>query len=59
MVGAYHSHPASAPAPSESDVAESSGGRDFLYVIVSPADGELRGYYLTNDEVMFVDLVIT
>jgi proteasome lid subunit RPN8/RPN11 len=59
VVGAYHSHPASPPVPSESDIAEASGGRDFLYVIVSPADGELRGYYLTGNDVIFVDLLAT
>jgi proteasome lid subunit RPN8/RPN11 len=57
VIGAYHSHPATAPAPSESDIAEGSGGSDFLYLIVSPADGELRGYYLKNNNVMYVDLV--
>jgi proteasome lid subunit RPN8/RPN11 len=59
VMGAYHSHPSGAPAPSESDIAEASGGRDFLYVIVAPADGDLRGYFLTDNEVIFVDLVVT
>jgi [CysO sulfur-carrier protein]-S-L-cysteine hydrolase len=59
VVGAYHSHPSSPPAPSESDIAEATGGRDFLYVIVSPADGGLRGYYLTGNDVIFVDLLAT
>jgi proteasome lid subunit RPN8/RPN11 len=58
VIGAYHSHPSSAPAPSESDLAEASGGRDFLYVIVSPVRDELRGYYLINREVTFVDLLV-
>jgi len=57
VIGAYHSHPASPATPSESDIAEASGGRDFLYVIVSPIAGELRGYYLKNGEVNYVDLI--
>jgi proteasome lid subunit RPN8/RPN11 len=57
VIGAYHSHPASAPMPSESDIAEASGGRDFLWVIASPAEGELRGYYLRDGEIVFVDFV--
>ena len=36
VVGAYHSHPSSAPVPSTTDIAEASSGADFLYVIVSP-----------------------
>jgi proteasome lid subunit RPN8/RPN11 len=59
VVGAYHSHPASPPAPSEWDIAEATGARDFLYVIVSPADGELRGYYLRGREVIVVELAAT
>ena len=35
VVGAYHSHPASPPQPSESDIAEANWGPDFLYLIVS------------------------
>jgi proteasome lid subunit RPN8/RPN11 len=57
VIGAYHSHPASAALPSPSDIAEATGGSDFLYVIVSPASGETRGYFLKNREVLFVELV--
>jgi proteasome lid subunit RPN8/RPN11 len=38
VVGAYHSHPVGDPLPSTSDIEEASGGRDFLYVIVSPTE---------------------
>jgi proteasome lid subunit RPN8/RPN11 len=57
VIGAYHSHPAGIPAPSPSDIAEASGGRDFLYVIVSPATGEAGGYFFRNGEVVLAELV--
>jgi proteasome lid subunit RPN8/RPN11 len=57
VIGAYHSHPASAAMPSPSDIAEATGGSDFLYVIVSPARGEATGYFLKNGEVVFAELV--
>ena len=57
VAGAYHSHPAGTPVPSESDVAETSGGPDFLYVIASPASGDVRGYRLKNGAVEPVELV--
>ena len=44
VVGAYHSHPASAPVPSATDIAEANNGNDFLYVIVSPLSDEVRAY---------------
>ena len=44
VVGAYHSHPASAPVPSATDVAEANSGSDFLYVIVSLAGEDVRAY---------------
>src|SRR5260221_935361 len=58
VIGAYHSHPASAPTPSPSDVEEATGGSDFLYVIVSPASGEAAGYFLKNGEVVVAELVL-
>ncbi len=48
VVGAYHSHPASPPEPSETDLAEATYPH-FLYVIVSLADRtreEVRAYRL-------------
>ena len=44
VVGAYHSHPASAPVPSATDITEANSGPDFLYVIVSPEAQEVRGF---------------
>ena len=44
VVGAYHSHPSSAPVPSPTDVAEANNGSDFLYVIVSLLNEDVRGY---------------
>ena len=59
VIGAYHSHPASAPTPSPSDIAEASGGADFIYVIVSPVkpEGEVFAYTLKNGNVVPVELV--
>jgi [CysO sulfur-carrier protein]-S-L-cysteine hydrolase len=44
VIGVYHSHPASAPVPSEADIAEANGGSNFLYVIVSLVTDEVRVY---------------
>lgn len=57
VTGAYHSHPASAPAPSPTDIAEATGGPDFLYVIVSPEGAQVRAYYLKNGDVNLLELV--
>jgi len=44
VVGAYHSHPSSTPVPSATDIAEADSGSDFLYVIVSLVDEDVRAY---------------
>ncbi len=44
VVGAYHSHPSSPPMPSPTDVAEAQSGSDFLYVIVSLANEDVRAF---------------
>ena len=44
VIGAYHSHPSSAPVPSPTDIAEANSGPDFLYVIVSLVDEDVRAY---------------
>jgi proteasome lid subunit RPN8/RPN11 len=44
VIGAYHSHPSSAPIPSATDIAEANSGSDFLYVIVSLIADEVRAY---------------
>jgi proteasome lid subunit RPN8/RPN11 len=44
VIGAYHSHPASAPVPSETDIAEANSGADFLYVIVSLVGEDVRAF---------------
>jgi desampylase len=49
IVGAYHSHPRSAPEPSPTDVEQAF--RDFIYVIAGPVDGDeilAKGYEFTN-----------
>lgn len=59
VIGAYHSHPASPPVPSPTDIAEASGGADFLYLIVSLArpEGETSAYRLKRGSVIPVELV--
>jgi proteasome lid subunit RPN8/RPN11 len=61
VIGAYHSHPASAPTPSPSDIAEASGGVDFIYVIVSlvKPEGEVFAYTLKAGSVVPLELVRT
>ena len=44
VIGAYHSHVASAATPSPTDVAEARNGPDFYYLIVSLSDGEVGAY---------------
>jgi proteasome lid subunit RPN8/RPN11 len=58
VVGAYHSHPASAPAPSDSDIEEASGGSDFIYVIVSLSkpEAEVSAYRVKHGTVVPVSL---
>jgi proteasome lid subunit RPN8/RPN11 len=46
VVGAYHSHPSSAPLPSATDVAEADSGSDFVYVIVSPVSDAVCAYLI-------------
>jgi proteasome lid subunit RPN8/RPN11 len=61
VIGAYHSHPSSGPTPSDSDLAEATGGRDFLYLIVSPAEAagnHVRAYVLRDGKADFVNLVV-
>ena len=51
VVGAYHSHPFSAPVPSAADIADANNGSDFLYVIVSPAGDDVRAYRIEEGTV--------
>ena len=44
VVGAYHSHPSTTAVPSPTDIAEANSGSDFLYVIVSLVDEDVRAY---------------
>ena len=44
VIGAYHSHPASAPVPSATDIAEANSGSEFLYVIVSLVNDDVCAY---------------
>jgi [CysO sulfur-carrier protein]-S-L-cysteine hydrolase len=57
VVGAYHSHPTSAPVPSETDVREANDST-FVHVIISLAanEPEVRAYRIATDEVLTVEL---
>lgn len=57
VIGAYHSHPASAPVPSDTDVAEAYGGSGFVYVIVSLVNDEVRAY--NCEDGLFVPLPLS
>lgn len=59
VIGAYHSHPRSAPDPSPTDLA--SAFSDFLYVIAGPVGGPLalviRAYRLKSGNFHPLNLV--
>jgi proteasome lid subunit RPN8/RPN11 len=44
VIGAYHSHPASAAVPSATDIAEANSGTAFVYAIVSLVNDEVLAY---------------
>ncbi|HJR60392.1 MAG TPA: M67 family metallopeptidase [Vicinamibacterales bacterium] len=58
VIGAYHSHPRSVAAPSETDIQESTDA-SLLHVIVSLAGPEpvLRGYRIDRGHAVEVGLV--
>jgi proteasome lid subunit RPN8/RPN11 len=59
IVGAYHSHPASAAVPSPTDIA-GAWSADFLYVIVSlehEARPDVRAFLIGNGNGVPVDLL--
>ena len=59
VIGAYHSHPRSAPVPSPTDFQEAFG--EFLYIIAGPVDGSaalaLRAYRFQGGQ--FEDVPLT
>jgi len=59
VIGAYHSHPASAPVPSPTDIAEANNGSDFLYVIVSPVNDEVRAYRCQDGAAVFLPFALS
>jgi proteasome lid subunit RPN8/RPN11 len=59
VVGAYHSHPASAPVPSPTDVGEARSGPEFLHVIVSLVNDEVRAYRIDGGRVVPQPLALT
>ena len=56
VIGAYHSHPASAAIPSPTDIAEAHNGPDFLYLIVSLADEDVRAYRVEDGRPIVVPI---
>ncbi|HEY1276047.1 MAG TPA: M67 family metallopeptidase [Thermoleophilaceae bacterium] len=49
QVGTYHSHPRSAPEPSQTDINLASNWPDWLYVIVSLAgEPSMRAWWIRN-----------
>ena len=58
VIGAYHSHPRSAPTPSPTDIKEAF--EDFLYLIAGPVDDsaplEVRAYRLQGGKFEGVQL---
>ena len=60
VVGAYHSHPASGPGPSKTDLAEAASPT-FAYVIVSPGTRDtadaVQAFYLAPENVIPLELV--
>ena len=59
VIGAYHSHPASGPMPSDTDIAEATSPT-FVYLIVSPggeAPGAVRAFYLASGQAHPIELV--
>jgi len=59
VIGAYHSHPASAPVPSPTDIAEAHSGSDFVYVIVSPVNDEVRAYQYRDGDFVFLPFALS
>lgn len=58
VLGAYHSHPASGPAPSDTDIAEATSP-SFVYLIVSPGGevpGAVRAFYLASGQAYPIEL---
>ncbi|HKY22778.1 MAG TPA: M67 family metallopeptidase [Vicinamibacterales bacterium] len=58
VIGAYHSHPASGPVPSATDIAEANSGSEFIYVIVSLMGEDVRAYRVEDGAPVVLPLVI-
>ena len=60
VVGAYHSHPASSPLPSETDIVEATSPT-FAYLIVSPGSpgvpAAVRAFHLAAGRIEAIELV--
>jgi proteasome lid subunit RPN8/RPN11 len=62
VLGAYHSHPASPPVPSPTDLAEALS--DFLYIIATllpsadPVDERIRAYIRDGETLREIRLVL-
>jgi proteasome lid subunit RPN8/RPN11 len=56
LLGFYHSHPAGSAAPSPVDVELACPG--YLYLIIQPHRGSLRGWRLRDDRLGFTELPV-
>jgi proteasome lid subunit RPN8/RPN11 len=56
VVGFYHSHPGSAPVPSETDRAEAAW-TGYVYLLCHP-DGRLNAYRWTGDAFAELDVTV-
>jgi desampylase len=60
ILGGYHSHPYSAPAPSPTDLEQAF--EEFLYIIAGPVEGEapieIRAYRLMNRRFEAEELIV-
>jgi proteasome lid subunit RPN8/RPN11 len=54
LLGFYHSHPEGPAAPSQVDVELACPG--YLYLIIQPQHGTLRGWRLRDDRLGFTEL---
>lgn len=58
VVGAYHSHPASAPSPSATDTREADDTR-LVHVIASPTRAAMRAYRLVGGRLRRIEIRTT